>query len=95
MDLRPHERKVFSQNGEDGILEKIFESVYEDMRYLYYVELGCGNGTECNTRYLKEHHHWHGLLVDAEHETNTVRKEMVTMENVVGVLQKYGVHNPY
>jgi hypothetical protein len=33
---------------------------------MFYVEIGTQDGTECNTRLLREHHAWDGILIDAE-----------------------------
>ena len=50
INLRGADRKTFSQNGEDGILEKIIETIGTTGKY--FVEIGVGNGDECNTRLL-------------------------------------------
>ena len=49
VDLKPHERKVYSQNGEDGILEAIFAAIGVTNRF--FVEFGCQDATECNCAY--------------------------------------------
>ena len=50
--LKWKEKKIFSQNGEDGILEAIFDRIGEGQKY--YVEFGTENGNEVNTRFLRE-----------------------------------------
>ena len=51
VDLEKYERKVFSQHGEDGVLEKIFELIKPGPKY--GVEFGAGDGVvDSNTRNL-------------------------------------------
>ncbi len=47
-NLNLWERKYFSQNGEDGIIDEIINRIGTTTSY--YVEFGVENGTECNTR---------------------------------------------
>ena len=47
-EIRKHERKVFSQNGEDGILEYLFGVIGTTNKQ--YVEFGVEDGQERNTR---------------------------------------------
>ncbi len=61
--LAIHERQVWSQNGEDGVIEEIFSRIGVDART--FVEFGCGNGVENNTAYLL-HQGWQGLWIDAD-----------------------------
>lgn len=58
-DLAHHERKVYSQNGEDGVLEAIFAAIGVTNRF--FVEFGCEDATECNTAFLLEQG-WQGQL---------------------------------
>jgi hypothetical protein len=60
--LRAHEFRVHSQNGEDGLLLHLLAQLGAPRRRL--VELGCGNGRECNAANLVRHFGWGGLLVD-------------------------------
>lgn len=61
-DINSHEKKVHSQNGEDGILEFIFSIIGTTNKFS--VEFGVGNGFECNTIYLLEKKGWQGLMMD-------------------------------
>lgn len=58
------ERKIYSQNGEDGILLYIFSQIGTFNRC--FVEFGMGNGRECNTANLSLNFGWHGLLMDCK-----------------------------
>ena len=61
-DINLHEKKIYSQNGEDGILEFIFSKI--GITNKFSVEFGVGNGFECNTVYLLEKKNWTGLMMD-------------------------------
>ena len=61
-DINLHEKKIYSQNGEDGILEFIFSKIGTTNKFS--VEFGVGNGFECNTVHLLEKKGWTGLMMD-------------------------------
>jgi len=61
-DINQHERKIYSQNGEDGIVEFIFSKIGTTNKFS--VEFGVGNGLECNTILLLERMGWEGLMMD-------------------------------
>jgi len=50
--LEHHGRKIYSQNDEDGIIEEIFRRLGLSSCSGQFVEIGVGNGLECNTHYL-------------------------------------------
>src|SRR5262245_5040521 len=58
LDLRNFERRVYSQNGEDGILEEIFRRVGTTNRF--FVEFGVESGAECNCARLALEEGWQG-----------------------------------
>ena len=88
--LLDKEKKVFSQNGEDGILQFIFESIPSINHF--YVELGVGDGSECNTRYLKESFYWKGVWIDyLLTDSCAVYNARVTVENVLEIFGKLSV----
>lgn len=91
IDLRSSERKIYSQNGEDGVIEKIFEVIGTTSKV--YVEFGVENGVECNTRYMRERYGFNGLLMDLNNENPHINlhKEFVTAENINQLFQKYNV----
>ncbi|MCC6417693.1 MAG: hypothetical protein IT429_05535 [Gemmataceae bacterium] len=63
-DLRGYERRVYSQNGEDGILQEIFRRIGTTCRY--FVEIGVEDGRECNCARLALEEGWSGLFVEAD-----------------------------
>ncbi len=91
VDLADYEKRVFSQNGEDGVLDAIFNIIGETNRY--YVEFGTQNAYECNTRYLRERQNWHGLLMDGGYEDPKInlQQEFITAENITSLFQKHKV----
>ena len=94
MDLEIFEKKIFSQNGEDGITMKLVELIYNGNNdNKFYVEFGVENGMECNTRILREYYNWKGLQMDGGNENDkfNLRKEFITKENVVELFRKYNV----
>ena len=68
--LDRRERRITSQNGEDGVIEAIFEAIGTTNRY--FVEFGCGDGTECNGSHLLEQG-WTGLLMDPFETSRNLR----------------------
>ena len=89
--LHRHEKKIFSQYGEDGITEKLIEAIPPIRKY--YVEFGTEGGSECNTRVLRDNHKWTGLLMDGGNENNAINlhKEMIHPDNIVDLFKKYDV----
>ena len=86
IDLSKYENKVYSQNGEDGITEKIIDALYgENKNYKMFVEFGVESGEECNTNILRYKYYWTGLLMDGGFENNllNLKKEYITKDNIV------------
>jgi hypothetical protein len=69
-ELTDTEFRCFSQNGEDGILLYIFSILGTTNKRV--VEIGAGDGIECNSANLIINHGWQGLLLDCD-EQNTSR----------------------
>ena len=87
--LEEYQKKVFSQFGEDGITEYIFSKIQTQNKY--FVEIGTQDGSECNTRHLRENLGWTGLQIDAKYENPLInlKKHMITKENVIQILREY------
>jgi hypothetical protein len=91
-DLRSHERGVYSQGGEDGVLQHLFACLGSTNRF--YVEFGAWDGrTLSNTAHLRLDHGWTGLLMDGDPKrvSDGVQQEFVTAENVNELFAKYEV----
>ncbi len=63
-DLTRSELKVFSQNGEDGVIEAILRRVGISTRT--FVEFGAGDGREGNCVFLAHVLGWRGVFVEAD-----------------------------
>jgi hypothetical protein len=62
--LSPYELRVFSQNGEDGVLAEILARVGAGDRF--FVEFGVESGREGNCVYLADVAGWSGLFMDCD-----------------------------
>lgn len=89
-DINAFENRIYSQNGEDGIIKAIFKKIGTGNKF--FVEFGVGNGTQCNTRYLLEKEGWTGLQMDcADNNPPRIKKESINAENINQLFKKYGV----
>ncbi|CAF2148687.1 unnamed protein product [Rotaria magnacalcarata] len=89
--FQQHEYRIFSQNGEDGILLWIFANIGTLHQPPRFVEFGVQNGKQCNTRFLREHLGWQGLMMDVNNVNLTInlRREMISPKNINDLLAKY------
>ncbi len=92
VDLSKFERSVFSQQGEDGVIEKILSVVGVGSKYC--VEFGGYDGVTCsNARKLMAYEDWKGVMFDGGYQNLalSLHKEFITEENINSVFEKYGV----
>jgi len=74
-DLIETEAKIFSQNGEDGIIDYLIHKLNVDNKN--FVEIGVGNYRESNTRFLYNRYHSKGLIIDyIDDMKNKVKKHV-------------------
>jgi hypothetical protein len=66
MDLSQAEFRVFSQWGEDGIIQYLIQHV--PIGQPIFVEFGVENYVESNTRFLLTNNQWSGLVIDGSQE---------------------------
>jgi hypothetical protein len=64
--IREYEFRVFSQWGEDGIIQFLIRNVA--IRRKTFVEFGVENYVESNTRFLLVHNNWSGLVIDSNED---------------------------
>jgi len=62
VDPRDHEFKVYSQWGEDGIIDYLCQTISIPVKS--FVEFGVEDYTEANTLFLLKHRNWQGLVID-------------------------------
>ena len=91
MDLSKFENKIFSQNGEDGILEKICKVI--SVKDKFYVESRVYDGTERNTKYLMEKKGWKGILFDDVYANikENLYTEFFHYDNTSFIFTKYDI----
>ena len=65
-NLNDYEFKVFSQFGEDGIIQFLIKNI--DLSCKKFIEFGVENYEEANTRFLLENNNWSGLIIDSSLE---------------------------
>ena len=75
-NLNDYEFRVFSQWGEDGIIQHLVRNL--DIPRKHFVEFGVQDYRECNTRFLLVNNNWSGLVIDAG-ATNIerIKKDMI------------------
>lgn len=61
-ELAEHEFKVFSQWGEDGIIQRLIDLV--PINHQTFIEFGVGDFAESNCRYLLMKNNWRGFVID-------------------------------
>ncbi len=92
IDLSLYEFSLYSQNGEDGIIAKIFDVIPPKSRFC--VEFGAFDGvTGSNTYLLRLQGGWRAILLDRmfENKEHNLFKEFITAENINALFDKYQV----
>jgi hypothetical protein len=102
LDLAAYELRVFSQNGEDGVLAEIIRRSGAPGRF--FIEFGAFDGVENNCVVLADVQGWSGLYIEGGHERyerlerkyraiDRVRtaSAMVTPGNVESLFAEHGV----
>jgi hypothetical protein len=57
------ERSIYSEGGEDGLLQQLFNDIGSGGKL--FIETGAGDGSFASTRYLKSSSDWNGMNIDA------------------------------
>ncbi|MGA9119872.1 MAG: hypothetical protein WB699_10950 [Bacteroidota bacterium] len=74
--LRDYEFKVFSQWGEDGIIQHLIRTI--PIPVPYFVEFGVQDYQESNTRFLLQNNNWSGLILEAsKKDVEAIWKQML------------------
>ena len=64
--LTDYEFKIFSQRGEDGIIQHLIRHV--PIKNETFIEFGAETYVESNTRFLMMNNNWNGLIMDGSEE---------------------------
>jgi hypothetical protein len=79
---------VFSQFGEDGILDWLLNGI--TVSRPQFVEFGVGNFIEANTRFLIKHRNWRGLVLDGDQPAiDSIRTDDVYWANDLTALAAF------
>lgn len=103
-NLQEAEYKIFSQTGEDGIIDFLLEKL--DISNCKFIEIGVGDYSEANTRYIYEKSFSEGLIIDIENNLrDKVSKNInlwkgllhvenieINSENINEILDKYNLN---
>lgn len=98
--INDYEFKVFSQFGEDGIINFLINNL--DIKSKKFIEFGVENYEEANSRFLLENNSWEGLIIDSSKDNInfitkqnyywkynlTAKCEFITKENINDIIYK-------
>ncbi len=86
--LRDVEFKVFSQFGEDGIIQYIINQI--EIPNPFFIEFGVQNYTEANTRFLLMNNNWDGLVIDgADDNVNYIKNDKIYYRHNVTAVSNF------
>ena len=104
-NIREAELKIFSQFGEDGIIDYLLYKLKLNSK-IKFIEIGTGDYEEANTRFLCEIRICSGLLIDKIKDLKYVKKrdffwkndlyfcqKTITPSNISSVINSYGFKN--
>lgn len=97
------EFKVFSQGGDDGIIQYLINKIYIPDKT--FIEFGVENYIESNTRFLLKRDNWSGLVIDGSAKaTNFIKSDdiyyqqelravtsFITAENINELISSQGI----
>jgi hypothetical protein len=101
-NIHDAEFKVFSQFGDDGILQYLIGQTRPEQNT--FVEFGVSNYVEANTRFLLKNNNWSGLIIDGDpakiefvrHEPDFWRYDLqavarfIDRDNINGIMEEAG-----
>lgn len=98
--MQQYEHRIYSQQGEDGIIARIFELIGTDTKFA--VDIGAYDGRITSNVMALEDQGWTALKLEGseiadteEAKRNGVKKHWVTPENVTELMQTYEVPNNF
>jgi hypothetical protein len=87
-------RNVYSQNGEDGILEQIFSEL--EIQKGYFCEFGAGDGMMASNSLSLIKNNWRGVLIECDSKSFSALKNNIQQSDVtlLNVAVDYNVNSP-
>ena len=91
IDLSLYEKTLYSQNGEDGVLAKIFQVIEPHSKFC--VEFGGFDGITGSNTYLLRLQGWQCVQFDRAYEIPkyNLHKEFITAETINQIFEKHAV----
>jgi hypothetical protein len=91
IDLSLYEKTLYSQNGEDGVLAKIFQVIEPHSKFC--VEFGGFDGVTGSNTYLLRLQGWQCVQFDRAYEIPkyNLHKEFITAETINQIFEKHSV----
>jgi hypothetical protein len=81
-NIHDAEFKVYSQFGDDGIIQYLINNIEIPEKLHTFVEFGVENYLESNTRFLLYNNNWTGLVMDSSKENiDFILKDMICWRN--------------
>jgi len=89
-------RDVYSQGGEDGIVEEIFRRLTPSIQLNYWcIEFGAWDGVRMsNTCNLIRHNGWHGVLIEGDRRRADSIARNLAGSHVLPICQQIGFTTP-
>ncbi len=101
-DLNTYEFKVFSQFGDDGIIQFLINNLNFENDDKNFIEFGVEDYTESNTRFLLLNDNWSGVILDSDPQNiKKIKKrdyywkhkldaycEFITKDNINNIIDK-------
>lgn len=105
-NIQDAEFKVYSQWGDDGIIQYLIDNMEIPQSSRTFVEFGVQNYVESNTRFLMVNNNWKGLVMDSSPENIEYIKRddvywrydltavhaFIDVENINGILKDNGFY---
>lgn len=103
------EFKIFSQFGDDGIIQFLINKIELDYKYHNFIEFGVENYKESNTRFLLLNNNWSGLIIDSSKKNTIeiknsnyfwkhdleVKNNFITRENINNIIKESKLHKEH
>ena len=87
-NINDYEYKVFSQWGEDGIIDFLCNNIKIENKI--FIEFGVEDYKESNTRFLLLKNNWQGLILDSSQENiDKIKKDNIYWRHTINAQKKF------